>query len=100
MPEEIELGGNIFGYDKLTKEGSDFIALRGEDEPELYKGMSVVLIGDSRGYVPSSFNAGEEVTIIGFREAFKDYNSDDIILVSNGTNEGWVKPSNIQKNIA
>jgi hypothetical protein len=45
-------------------------------------------------------NPGEEVTIIKFREAFGDRNSDHIILVSNGTNEGWVKPSNIQKNVA
>jgi hypothetical protein len=45
-------------------------------------------------------NPGEKVTIIKFREAFGDRNSDHIILVSNGTNEGWVKPSNIQKNVA
>jgi hypothetical protein len=46
---------------------NNFVALQGEDKPKLYKGMKVVLLGDSRGYVLSSFNPGEGVTIIGFR---------------------------------
>jgi hypothetical protein len=71
MPEQIKLDGSIYGYDKLIKEGNNFVALQGEDKPELYKGMKVVLLGDSRGYVSSSFNPGEEVTIIRFREPFK-----------------------------
>jgi hypothetical protein len=100
MPEQIKLDGTLFGYDTLVKDGSDFIALLGEGEPELYKYMKVILLGDSRGYIPSFFNPGEEATIIGFRECFKDGNSDHIIQVRNGTNEGWVKPSNIQKNVA
>jgi hypothetical protein len=57
MPEQIKLDRSIYGYDKLIK--------------EVYKGMKVVLLGDSRGYVSSSFNPGEEVTIIRFREPFK-----------------------------
>jgi hypothetical protein len=96
MPEQIKLDENIFGYDELIKEGTNFIALRREGRPELRKGMWVVLLGDSQGYVPSSFKPDEEVTIIGFRESFKDGSSDHIIEVSNGKREGWVKPSNIQ----
>jgi hypothetical protein len=53
MPEQIKLDRSIYGYDKLIK--------------EVYKGMKVVLLGDSRGYVSSSFNPGEEATIIRFR---------------------------------
>lgn len=68
--------------------------------PELRKDIKVVLLGDSRGYVPSSFKPGEEVILIKFREPFKDGNSEHIVLVSSGTMEGWVKPSNIQKNVA
>jgi len=30
---------------------NNFVALQGEDKPKLYKGMKVVLLGDSRGYV-------------------------------------------------
>lgn len=62
--------------------------------------MDVVLLGDSRGYVPSGFNPGEEASTIGFRESFKNGYSDHIIQVINGRNEGWIKPSNIQMNIA
>jgi hypothetical protein len=47
-----------------SSEGNNFVALQDEDKPKLYKGMKVVLLGDSRGYVLSSFNPGEEVTII------------------------------------
>ena len=54
MPEQIKLDGIFFGYDTLMKEETDFIALRG-GEPDLYKYMEVVLLGGSRGYVPSSF---------------------------------------------
>jgi hypothetical protein len=43
------------------------VALQDEDKSKLYKGMKVVLLGDSRGYVSSSFNPGEKVTIIRFR---------------------------------
>lgn len=91
----IKLDGSIFGYDEIVVEGADFISLRGEGRPELRKGMRVVLSGDSRGYVPSHFKLQEEAIIIGFRESFKDGNSDHIIQVSNGEKEGWVKPPNI-----
>jgi hypothetical protein len=37
MSEEINLG-HIFGYDKLIKVEGEFVALRGEGQPELYKG--------------------------------------------------------------
>jgi hypothetical protein len=97
MSEQIKLDGSIFGYDMLIKEGGEFVALQGEGKPTLYKGMSVVLVGDTQGYVPSDFKPEEEVIIGGFREAFKSGNSDHIVLVSNATREGWVKPSNIQK---
>ena len=56
--------------------------------PELRKDIKVVLLGDSRGYLPSSFKPGEEVILTKFREPFKDGNSHHIVLVSNGTLEG------------
>jgi hypothetical protein len=59
--------------------------------------MKVKLLGDTQGHVPSFFSSGEKVAIIGFREAFRGGNADNIIHVSNGKVEGWVKPSNIQK---
>ena len=96
MSEEINFDGSIFGYDKLVK---GFVALRGEDKPELHIGDRIILSGDTQGYVPSSFKSGEEATIIGFREPHKGANSDHIVLVTNAINKGWVKPSNIQKNI-
>jgi hypothetical protein len=59
--------------------------------------MQVVLLGDSRGYVPSWFRHGQQVRIVGFAEPFKDGESDHIIEVTDGKHEGWVKPSNIQR---
>src|SRR4051812_8490286 len=100
MTEELKLNGSIFGYDTLIKEGDNIIALRGKGVPELYKGMNVILLGDSRGYVPSRFNPGEEATIIEFTEPFKQGESDHVIQVSSSRNTGWVKPSNIQKNVS
>lgn len=100
MSEEVKLGAHLFGYDTLLKAGSSFVALRGEDAPELTTGMKVTLLGDSRGYVPSGFTPGEEVTITEFREAFKQGTSDHVICVTNGANTGWVKPSNIQRNLS
>src|SRR5215210_6622924 len=99
MSNEVKLDGNIFGYDTLVEEGRTFTALKGSGEPDLYIGMTAALLGDSRGYVPSGFRPGEDVTITGFTEAFKKGSSDHIIQVSNGTRTGWVKPSNIQRNV-
>jgi hypothetical protein len=97
MPEQVKLDGMIFGYDTLIRSGREFIALRGTEVPELRKGMRVVMLGDSRGYVPHGFKHGEEVTIDGFTEAFKRGETDHIIRVTNGTRVGWVKPSNVEK---
>lgn len=54
-------------------------------------------LGDSRGYVPSGFRHGGQVQIVGFTEPFKDGESDHIVEVTDGTHDGWVKPSNIQR---
>lgn len=99
MSEQIKLDGILFGYDTLVKAGEDFIALSGPEVPELTKGMKIVLLGDSRGYVPSGFKPGQEVTIVGFVEAFKHGESDHIVSVTDGTHTGRIKPSNIQRNV-
>jgi hypothetical protein len=97
MSEYVKFGHSIFGYTTLIQEGKRFTALTGEEEEELRVGMKVVLLGDSRGYVPSGFSPGDEVTIVGFTEPFKKGESDHIVEVSNEANQGWVKPSNIQR---
>jgi len=98
MSNEVEFG-YLFGYTTLVRDGDTFVALRGETAPELRVGMQVVLLGDSRGYVPSGFHHGQEVRIVGFVEPFKNGGSDNIIEVADGKHEGWVKPSNIQRAI-
>jgi hypothetical protein len=100
MTEKLRFGGVLFGYDTLVKAGENFVALQGDEVPELSIGMKVVLLGDSTGYVPSGFRPGEEVTIVGFQEPFKRGASDHIVEVTNGAVTGRVKPSNIQMNLA
>jgi hypothetical protein len=100
MSQEIRFGHNIFGYTTLVCEGDTFVALNGDGEQELRVGMTVVLLGDSHGYVPSGFSPGNEVTIVGFTEPFKNGESDHIVKVGNKSWQGWVKPSNIQRNIS
>lgn len=97
MGDTVTFGHNIFGYTTLVRDGDTFVALAGEAEPELRVGMEVVLLGDSRGYVPSDFRHAQRVRIVGFTEPFKDGESDHIIEVTDGTRHGWVKPSNIQR---
>jgi hypothetical protein len=99
MTEQVSFGHIIFGYTTLVREGDTFVALTGEGEQELRVGMTVVLLGDSRGYVPSGFSPGDEVTIVGFTEPFKSGESDHIVKVSSKSKQGWVKPSNIQHSI-
>jgi hypothetical protein len=41
------------------------------------------------------FNWGDKVIIPGFLEPFESHNSNDIVVVSNGSNTAWVKPSRI-----
>jgi len=96
MINEIKLASNLFGYNTIVKDGDRIITLKGERITELDVGMDVVLLGDSRGYVPDQFKHGEKVTIIEFTKPFSSGHSDNIIKVSNGSWEGWVKPSNIQ----
>ena len=96
MEKEIRLKHDIFGYNTIVKKGDQIITLKGDQITELDIGMEVVLLGDSRGYVPSNFEPGEKVTIVEFTEPFLNFHSDDIIKVKNGSLEGWVKPSNIQ----
>lgn len=100
MPEDVPLGHDLFGYTILVRDREEFIALKGDGVPDLRVGMSVVLLGDSRGYVPSGHRPGAEVRIVGFVEPFKKGESDHIIEVTDGKYSGRVKPSNIQRNIA
>jgi len=100
MSREVRFGGSLFGYTSLLREDDSFVALTGDGEQELRVGMTVVLLGDSRGYVPSGFSPGDEVLIVGFTEPFKKGESDHIVKVRNKSREGWVKPSNIQRNIS
>jgi hypothetical protein len=100
MSIDVRFGHSIFGYTTIVQEGNTFVALTGEGEPELRVGMEVVLLGDSRGYVPSGFSPGDEVTIVGFTEPFKNGESDHIVKVSNKSTQGRVKPSNIQRSIS
>ena len=97
MSDKVKFGHSLFGYTTLLRDGETFVALTGEGEPELRLGMQVILLGDSRGYVPSGFRHGGQVQIVGFREPFKDGESDHIVEVTDGTHDGWVKPSNIQR---
>src|ERR1700694_4400449 len=97
MSQEVRFGHNIFGYTTLVREGDTFVALTGDGEQELRVDMMVVLLGDSRGYVPSGFSPGDEVTILGFTEPFKNGESDHIVRVGNKSQQGWVKPSNVQR---
>jgi hypothetical protein len=94
MTDEVRFGHNLFGYTTLVRDGDTFVALTGETEPELRVGMQVVLLGDSRGYVPSGFRHGQEVRIVGFAEPGE---TDHIIEVTDGKHDGSVKPSNIQR---
>lgn len=100
MSEEIKFGHNIFGYTTLIRDGQSFVALTGEGVDDLRSGMTVTLLGDSRGYVPSGFHPGDEVIIVGFAEPFKDGKSDHIVKVDNEKCSGWIKPSNIQRNVS
>ena len=88
---------NIFGYSTLVFDGTDIVGLKGERVHELKKGMNVESASDFTKPLPFGFRYGEKVTIIGFREPFKDSSGGDIIRVSNKTSEGWVDPSLIQK---
>jgi hypothetical protein len=97
MTEEVVFGHILFGYTTFVRDGNVFVAPTGETEPELRVGMKVTLLGDSRGYVPSGFQHGQEVEIVGFTEPFKGGESDHIIEVTDGKKDGWVKPSNIQR---
>ena len=97
MSEEIIFGDNLFGYTTLVRKGNTFVALAGDGQPKLQVGMRVTLLGDSRGYVPSGFRDRQEAQIVGFAEPFKEGRSDHIIQVSDEKQEGWVKPSNIDR---
>jgi hypothetical protein len=97
MPEEIKLNDSLFGYDSLLQEGDEIIALRGKSKPELLRGMKVVMVGDSDGYIASGHKTNDEATILEFRKPFRDGSTDYIIFVGNNNAKGWVKPSNIKK---
>jgi hypothetical protein len=97
MSEEIIFGDNLFGYTTLVREGNTFLALAGDGQPKLQVGMQVTLLGDSRGYVPSGFRDRQQAQIVGFAEPFKDGRSDHIIQVRDEKQDGWVKPSNIDR---
>jgi hypothetical protein len=96
MSQEVSLGADLFGYTTLIKEGDTFVGLTGEGEKELRIGMNVVLLGNSKGYGFLGFSPGDEVTIIGFREAFKGGVTKKIVNVQRGTQQGWIKTSEIQ----
>jgi hypothetical protein len=96
MAKEVKLKHDLFGYNTVVREGDKVITLKRQTVTELDLGMKVVLLGDSRGYVPSGFNPGQKVTILEFSEPFSNSRTDHIIKVSDGSHEGWVKPSNIE----
>jgi hypothetical protein len=77
----------------------DFVGLKGKSVKELKKGMDIELKSDFRKPLPSGFRYGEKVTIIGFREPFKNGSGVEIILVSNKRSELWISPSSIQKDL-
>jgi hypothetical protein len=70
MTEEINSKYSLFGYDIYLKEYDRIIGLRDDYKSVLLIGMQVVLLGDTRGYIPGGFRPGEEVTIIEFCEPF------------------------------
>lgn len=72
------------------------MGIKGKGVPELRNGMDVELKSDSRNPPPSGFRYGEKVTIIGFREPFKNESGDETILVSNKGLEKWISPSVIE----
>ncbi|MBI5005171.1 MAG: hypothetical protein HZC03_01020 [Candidatus Lloydbacteria bacterium] len=87
-------GSSLFGYNQVVELGGEIVSIKGE-KGDLFKGMKVELVGDSRGYVPSGHQSGEKVTIVGFSEPFEKGESDHVIMVSGGGKTGMVKPSNI-----
>lgn len=85
----------LFGYDTLVYR-PEIVALEGPSVSPLRKGMVVTLQGDSMGYIPGGFRAGQIVTIIGFYVPFDDGgSSDNVVVVSDGTTVGGVKPRNV-----
>ena len=88
-------GSSLFGYDRVVELGGEIVSMKGE-RGDLFKGMEVELVVDSRGYVPSGHQSGEKVIIIGFSEPFEEQGSDHVIIVSGGGKIGKVKPSNIK----
>lgn len=92
-PVEKEIDGSIFDYKKVGELGGEIISLKGEGKTSLYKGMTVELVGDSKGYVPSGHKNGECATIIGFRDPEE---GDRVVEVSGGGKVGYIKPSNIK----
>ena len=88
---------NVFGYDTLVKDGKEIVALKGNNVPELTKGMAIELKSDFSKPPPSGFRYGEKVTIIGFREPFKNGSGGEILLISNRGSEAWISPSIIEK---
>ena len=88
---------NMFGYDTLVKDGTDIVGLKGKDVNELKKGLDIELESNFTKPPLPGFRYGEKVTIIGFREPFKNAANGEIILVSNKRSEAWISPSIIGK---
>ena len=92
----------LFGYETAIEESGKITGLQGKDlhgtnKPELKVGMVVLLEVDSTGYVPGGFQNGEKGVIANFRKPWENGVSDHIVQVTNETNTGWVKPSNIRE---
>lgn len=91
----IHIRDILFGYDTLVYR-PEIVALEGPSVSPLRKGMVVTLRGDSKGYIPRGFRAGQIATIIGFYVPFDDRGSSDhVVVVSDGTTVGGVKPWNV-----
>ena len=86
-------GFSVFGYDTLVKDGTEIVGLKGKSVPDLTKGIVIELKSDFSRPPPSGFRYGERVTIIGFREPFKNGSGGEIIRISNQRSEVWISPS-------
>jgi len=99
---------SLFGYDGVVVTGGKIVSLVNldgdEDVPTVSLGAEVTIEGNSRGYVSSGHKPGDQVKVIGFIEPFfsageGQMSSDKIIKVEGNGTIGWIKPSEIDKQL-
>jgi hypothetical protein len=99
---------NLFGYDGVVVNEGKIISLinldKDESIPSIHLNGEVPIKGDSDGYISSGHKPGDRVKVIGFIEPFFESetgrrSSDKIIKVEGNGAIGWIKPSEIDKQL-